>query len=90
MKEQVAEWLSIVFGYRKTIVMVALIVLATVFRIKSYLDGSQFVDLLKNTTLAFFGANGLEHLTTTVKEYINSKGQKLADVVTDAGGAPNG
>jgi hypothetical protein len=39
------------------------------------------VDLLKGTVIAFFSANGLEHITTTVKEYVNSKGKKVEENV---------
>jgi hypothetical protein len=85
MDENEVEWFSLIFGYRKTIVMALLILLAIIFRIKGYIDGGQLVDLLKNTTLAFFGANGFEHLTLTVRQYINSKGQKMASVLTDSG-----
>jgi hypothetical protein len=62
-------------------VMLSLILLAAVFRVKGYIDGNNMVDLLKGTVIAFFSANGLEHITTTVKEYVNSKGKKVEENV---------
>jgi hypothetical protein len=62
-------------------VMLSLILLAAIFRVKGYISGDNMVDLLKGTVIAFFSANGLEHITTTVKEYINSKGKKVEENV---------
>lgn len=91
MREKIAELINVVFGFRKFILMLLLFSIGVIFRIKGYVDGGQFVDLMKNTTISFFAANGLEHITTTVKEYINSKGQKVDEVDTDGGGsAANG
>ena len=85
MNQKILEFIGIFTGMRKTLVMFLLIFVGIVFRVKGYLSGDNFVDLLKGTTIAFFSANGLEHLTSTVKEYINSKGQKetQTDIVED-------
>jgi len=83
MKKKVAELINVIFGFRKFLALLALYVLGVIFRIRNLIDGGQFVDLLKNTTISFFAANGLEHITTTVKEFINSKGKKEEAVVTD-------
>jgi hypothetical protein len=80
MGQKLAEFLNILFGFRKTIIMVLLFAVGIVFRLMNLVNGSEFVDLLKSTSVAFFAANGLEHITTTVKEYINSKGQKVDQV----------
>lgn len=85
MGQKLAEFLNTVFGFRKLIIMVLLFGVGIVFRLLNLVNGSEFVDLLKSTSVAFFAANGLEHLTTTVKEYINSKGQKEAEVETESG-----
>ena len=90
MRQKIAEIINIIFGFRKFILMLALFFIGIIFRIKGLIDGGQFVDMLKSTSIGFFAANGLEHLTTTVKEYVNSKGQKVAEVDTDVGGTTNG
>jgi hypothetical protein len=85
MQEKIAELINVVFGFRKFILMVLLFGVGVIFRLKGYVDGGQFVDLMKNTTIAFFAANGFEHLTTTVREYIAANGKKIEEIVTDGG-----
>lgn len=67
MKQKVAELINIIFGFRKFLLMLALFAVGIIFRVKGYLDGNQFVDLLKSTTISFFAANGVEHIVSTVK-----------------------
>lgn len=67
MKQKVAELINIIFGFRKFLLMLALFAIGIIFRVKDYIDGNQFVDLLKSTTISFFAANGVEHVVTTVK-----------------------
>lgn len=69
MKQKIAEIINIIFGFRKFLLMLILYVVGVIFRIKGYLDGAEMVDLFKSTTLAFMGANGVEHIVTCVKEY---------------------
>lgn len=85
MRQKIAELINIIFGFRKFLAWVAVFMVGVVFRITSQIDGGQFVDLMKSTFLAFVAANGAEHLLTTVKEYINSKGQAVLAPVA----APN-
>jgi hypothetical protein len=75
MKQKIAELINIIFGFRKFILMMFLYVVGIIFRVKNLLSGSEMVNLWSNTTIAFMGANGVEHIMNTVKEYINSKGQ---------------
>jgi hypothetical protein len=69
--------------------MLLLVVLSAVFRVKNYISGDNMTDLLKGTVVAFFASNGLEHITTTVKEYINSKGQKKDETVVNVEETPS-
>lgn len=69
MKQKLAELINIVFGFRKFLLMLAICLIGVIFRIKGLVDGSEMVDLLKTTTLGFFGANGVEHVITCIKEY---------------------
>lgn len=77
MRQKIAELINIIFGFRKFILMLVLYVVGILFRIKNLLSGGEMVSLFSNTTIAFMGANSVEHLVTTVKEYINSKGQPV-------------
>jgi hypothetical protein len=42
------------------------------------------LDLAKNTFLGFVAGNGVEHISSTIKEFLNSKGQKKDEIVLDA------
>jgi hypothetical protein len=81
MTQYIINFLNTLQGLRKTMVMLSLILLGAIFRVKGYISGDNMVDLLKGTVIAFFSANGLEHITTTVKEYINTKGKKVEENV---------
>jgi hypothetical protein len=75
MTRKLADLINILFGFRKFILMMALFAVGIIFRLKGLLNGQEFVDLFKATTISFFGANGVEHLMTTVKSYMDSKGK---------------
>lgn len=81
MIEFLVNFLNALQGLRKTIVMGILIVLAIVFRVKGLISGDNMVQLLQGTVIAFFSANGLEHITNTVKQYIDSNGKKVNEDV---------
>lgn len=77
MKQKLVDLINVIFGFRKLLAWLALFLVAIAFRLKGYVDGSQFVDLMKTTFMGFVAGNGVEHLMTTVKEYINAKGQPV-------------
>lgn len=80
MKQKIADLINVLFGLRKLLAWLALFLVAIVFRLASYIDGSQFVDLMKSTFLGFVAGNSTEHLMTTIKEYVNAKGQPVKTV----------
>jgi hypothetical protein len=73
VRQKLAELIDIIYGFRKFIAFLLLFVIAIIFRVKSLIDGGQFVDLMKNVALAFFAANGIEHFTEAAKGYFQSK-----------------
>jgi hypothetical protein len=77
MKQKLVDLINVIFGFRKFLAWVALFLVAIIFRLKAYIDGGQFVDLMKSTFMGFVAGNGVEHIMTTVKEYINAKGQPV-------------
>jgi hypothetical protein len=79
MKKRLAEVINILFGFRKTLLVLILYIVGILFRIKGLIDGGQMVDLFKGITIAFMTANSFEHMTTTVKSYMDSKGQPQED-----------
>lgn len=73
MIAKVAAVIEIVFGFRKFIAFNAVLLVAILFRLSAHIDGSQFVELMKNVTISFFTVNGVEHLTDTLKKYFVNK-----------------
>jgi hypothetical protein len=84
MVQCVINFINVFAGLRKTIAWFSLMAIAIAFRLKGYIDGDQFVDLAKNTFLGFVAGNGVEHISSTIKEFLNSKGQKKDEIVLDA------
>lgn len=70
-------------GFRKLAVMLSLLFVGIIFRVVGLLDGREFVDLLSGTSVAFFGANGVEHITATVKAWLVTKNSKLKSALKD-------
>lgn len=86
VQDTIQEIISILLGLRKFMVMGMLVIIAVVFRIYNYLDGSQFVELLKSTTLAFFATNSVEHVKNMVSTYMDSKtGKEVKETETEIG-----
>lgn len=78
MKKKLAEFFNLIFGFRKFLLMLFVLTVAIVFRVKSLINGSEMVDLVKATTIAFFGANGVEHIMTVVKGAMEARGANNA------------
>jgi len=77
MRQKLAELIDIIYGFRKFIAFLLLFVTALLFRIKSLVDGAQWVDLMKAVSYAFFAANGVEHFTEMAKSYYNGQPQSM-------------
>lgn len=73
MKEKIAELYALLFGFRKFIVALMVLVVSIIFRVKSLLSGSEFVDLVKAVTLGFFGTNTVEGIVTVVKDHLAAR-----------------
>lgn len=73
MRQKLAELFDLLYGFRKFIAWSVLFLVAIILRIQGFVDGSQFVDLIKATFLGFVAGNSTEHFMNTAKEYIASK-----------------
>jgi hypothetical protein len=82
MAQYVVNFLNLFQGIRKSVVMLALIAITSVFRAKGLIAPDNFEGILKSTVIAYFGANGIEHYTAMVKTHLESK-TGLAKVVTE-------
>ena len=54
--------LKSLIGFRKVIIMFVFLTIGIIFRVLDFIDGSQFVDLIKITGVAFFGSNLSKHV----------------------------
>lgn len=73
MNQKLQEFLDVLMGFRKFIAFLMLFSIAVIFRVESLVDGSQFVDLMKNVCISFFAVNGVEHFTLMARDFIASK-----------------
>jgi hypothetical protein len=70
MTQRLADFIALVTGLRKFLVMAGLMAIAVMFRIYGYISGGEMVDLLKNTAVAFMAANSVERIGETIKHYV--------------------
>jgi hypothetical protein len=73
MKQSLANFLEVFTDVNKTAIMLILLIVAVLFRIKGYIDGDNLVDLLKTTTISYFGTTTVIHFTQMVKTNLESK-----------------
>ena len=55
------------FGLRKFLVILIFTIIAVIFRLTNYINGSEMVDLLKITGSAFFASNMVNKLSEAIK-----------------------
>ena len=85
MFDKIQKIVGVLLGLRKFIVMLCLIAIGVVFRVRGYISGDNFVDMLKATTVSFFASNSIEHMKQAITSYINSKGQTVSEKVEEVG-----
>lgn len=73
MQQKVSDFLEVFQDVNKTAILLLLIALGAIFRMKGYIQGVEFVDLLKTTTISYFGTASVVHLTGMVKDHLESK-----------------
>lgn len=55
------KWIERIRGLRKWSIMMALIAVGVVFRVHGYINGVEFVSLLKDVSIAFMASNAIEY-----------------------------
>lgn len=73
MKEKYAEFLEVLQGWRKFLMCFFILSVSIVFRLKSLVSGGEWSDLAKTTVVSFCAVNGLEGITTCVKEHLAAR-----------------
>ena len=84
MAEYIVDFLNSFIGLRKTIVMLALLVVSCIFRIKGYIGADNWEGVLKSCIVAYFASNSIEHYTAMVKEKLNSQGKEILTTEIDS------
>lgn len=77
MTQQIADFLEIFQDTSKTVVMSVLLMISVFFRIKGYVDSEGFVDLMRTTTVAYFGTSTVVHFTSMIKDHLANKLEQI-------------
>jgi hypothetical protein len=70
MKEKLAEWLTVIQGFRKFLITLLVIFIGVVFRVKGFISGSETTDLIKSIGISFIAANNLEGFAAILKDHL--------------------
>lgn len=73
MKQQLADFLEVFGDVNKTAVLAVLLLIATILRVKGYIEPSGFVDLCKTTTISYFGTTVASHFTSMIQDHLGNK-----------------
>lgn len=80
MRQKLIDFFNLLYDFKNVILWAILFAVSIVFRLSNHIDGSQWVDLTKNTFLGLVAVHGTEHIISVVKEYVNMKGQVTSPV----------
>lgn len=61
--------IEIVYDFRQLLFAIAVILVAIHFRNQNLVDSNGFVDLVKNTVIAFMAVHGVENITDAVSTW---------------------
>lgn len=78
MTKKLLDLFEVLAGFRKFLIMTSLILIGVIFRITNLLSGTEFVNLLSGTVIAFFSANTIEHVTDLAQDWVASKSETAA------------
>lgn len=79
MKQKLIDFLNVFIDLQKALIMLLLIAIGITFRILNLVNGSEFVDLLKNTVIAFFAVQATQHIVASVNAYYVNKSASSDD-----------
>lgn len=66
-------WIERIRGLRKWSIMMIIILIGIYFRIEDYINGVEFVSLLKGIGVAFMASNAIEHARSFFSKEDKSK-----------------
>lgn len=77
MIEYIVNFINVFEGLRKTVVMLAVLIITCLFRIKGYITPDNFEGILKATVVSFFASNACEHYTAMIRDRLTADGKKI-------------
>ena len=77
MKQSLADFLEVFTDTNKTAIMLFLLGLSSFFRVKGYITPDGYVDLVKTTTISFFGTTTCVHFVGMIKDHLATKLETL-------------
>ncbi len=81
MSDKLADFLEVFGDVNKTAVMLLIMAIGVILRVYNLVDGGSLTDLLKTTTLAYFGTTTVVHFTSMVKDHLASTAKQVLDKV---------
>jgi len=81
MGQKLDETEDFLYGFKKFIAFLLILIVGVIFRVKGMIDGGNFTDLMKACYIAFAAANGLEHWSNTATNYIKNNQNALINQV---------
>jgi hypothetical protein len=73
MRQRLADFFNAFLDLQKALIMLLVIAIGIVFRINNLITGSDMVDLVKNTVIAFFAVHATSHIVSSVSSYYTNK-----------------
>lgn len=84
MRQKIADFFNLLYGFRNIILWLALFTVSIIFRLTNKIDGPGWVDLCKNTFLGLAAVHGTEHIISVVSDYVTAmKGSKTGSTAVD-------
>jgi hypothetical protein len=84
MRQRLVDFLNVLQGFRKFIAWFGLFVVGIIFRLNNYIDGPDWVDLMKATFAGFVAGNGIEYVAGTVKDHLANRRAMIQQAVINS------
>ena len=73
MKQKLVDFFNAFLDLQKALIMLLVILIGIIFRIENLITGSDMVDLVKNTVIAFFAVHATQHIVSSVNSYYSNQ-----------------
>lgn len=77
LSERARNAIAFLNGFRKLTVIAVLILVGVIFRLSGHLTGTEMVELLRYTVVAFMAGNTVEHIGKAVTEWVKGNQEQI-------------